>query len=257
VTRVHSVDRRDFLAVLTIGVASVATGWFSTDGKADQLPRKRFTPPVPGPVESLSKVPGHTRDIVLTIDDGADAATLAAYVKLAQTTGLHLTFNPNGMRADTWNPQAKALAPLIEAGQVQIANHTFHHRSLVGLPEAEARAELERNEEWIQSTFATSSRPYFRPPNGTVDHASNILCGELGYTRVLLWNGSFQDAKLVSESALLAAASSALKPSALIVGHANAPTVTHLYPQILELIKTRNLNPVTLDEAFGTTRKTA
>ena len=254
-TTVQSVDRRDFLAVPTIGVAAILAGC-STDGRPGQLPRKRFPPPVPRRVHSFSKVPGHTRDIVLTIDDGANAATLAAYGKLAQTTGLHLTFNPNGMRADTWNPQAKALAPLIEAGQVQIANHTFHHRSLVGLPEAQARAELERNEDWIQSTFATSSRPYFRPPDGTVDHASNLICGELGYTHILLWNGSFQDAHLVSESALLAAASRSLQPSALIVGHANAPTVTHLYPQILELIKTRNLNPVTLDQAFGTSRKT-
>ena len=248
------MDRRDFLAVLTVGVAAILAGC-ATSGIPEASRRKKFPPPVPGPAHSFSKVPGHTRDIVLTIDDGADADTLAAYVRLAQITGLHLTFNPNGMRADTWNPQAKALAPLIEAGQVQIANHTFHHRSLVGLPEAEARAELERNEDWIQNTFATSSRPYFRPPNGTVDHASNLLCGELGYTHILLWNGSFQDAKLVSESALLAAASRSLKPSALIVGHANAPTVTHLYPQILELIKSRHLNPVTLDQAFGTSRK--
>ena len=247
------VARREFLALLTVGVAGVLAGC-STG--SDPGPGTAFPPPVPGPVHSVSRVPGHTRDIVLTIDDGASADTLAAYVELARTTGLRLTFDPNGMRADTWNPQAKALAPMLEAGQVQIANHTFHHRSLVGLSGADARAELERNEDWIQRTFGTSSRPYFRPPNGAVDHASNTLCGELGYTKILLWDGSFEDAKLVSEASLLASASKSLQPSAVVVGHANALTVTKVYPQILELIKARRLNPVTLDQAFGTSRKT-
>jgi peptidoglycan/xylan/chitin deacetylase (PgdA/CDA1 family) len=253
-TGLQRTGRRDFLSLLTIGVAAVLAGCAS-DGPAGTARRRTFPAPVPGPVHSLSKVPGHSRNIVLTIDDGADAQTLAAYVELARTTGLHLTFNPNGMRASAWDPQAAALAPLIDAGQVQIANHTFHHRSLVGLPEAEARAELERNEDWIQTTFATSSRPYFRPPNGTVDHESNALCGKLGYTSILLWNASFEDSQVVSAASLLASATKALEPSALIVGHANAPTVTQLYPQILELIKARDLHPVTLDEAFGTSRR--
>jgi peptidoglycan/xylan/chitin deacetylase (PgdA/CDA1 family) len=218
--------------------------------------RREFLALLTVPVHSVSKVPGHTRDIVLTIDDGASADTLAAYVELARTTGLRLTFDPNGMRADAWNPQAKALAPMLEAGQVQIANHTCHHRSLVGLPDADARAELERNQDWIQRTFGTSSRPYLRPPNGAVDHASNTLCGELGYTKILLWDGSFEDAKLVSEASLLASASRSLQPSAVVVGHANAATVTKVYPQMLELIKARRLTPVTLDQAFGTSRKT-
>ena len=255
--------RRDFLALLTLGVAATLAGCSTASGTAagtgsgaGSASTKSFPPPVPGPVHSVSKVPGHTRNIVLTVDDGADPATLAAYVELARTTGLRLTFDPNGMRAASWEPQAKTLRPLIEAGQVQIANHTFHHRSLIGLSEADARAELERNEDWIQRTFATSSRPYFRPPNGATDHASNAVCGALGYTKVLQWNGSFEDSQLVTEAALLASATRSLQPAALIVGHANAPTVTHLYPQILELIKARDLHPVTLDEAFGTSRRT-
>lgn len=247
--------RRDFLALLTLGVAATLVGCDVAPGtNAGSSQTKSFPAPVPGPVHSMTKVPGHTRNIVLTIDDGADAATLAAYVELARTTGLRLTFDPNGMRAANWEPQAKALRPLIEAGQVQIANHTFHHLSLVGLGEAEARAELERNEDWIQRTFATSSRPYFRPPNGATDRASSAICGALGYTKILQWSGSFEDSQLVSESALLASAARALQPSAMIVGHANAPTVTHLYPQLLELIKARDLHPVTLDQAFGTSR---
>ena len=255
---VERIERRNFLSLLTVGVGVLLTGCGATSSAGAQkpAPRKAFPPPVPGQVHSVSHVPGHTRTIVLTVDDGADPATLAAYVRLAQDTGIALTFDANGMRADSWDPQAAALAPLIEKGQVQIANHTFHHRPLVGLADADARAELERNEDWIQATFNTSSRPYFRPPNGSVDHASNALAGELGYTTVLMWNGTFGDATLVSPASLLASADKALQPSAVVVGHANAPTVTQLYPQILELIRSRDLTPVTLDQAFGTSRRT-
>jgi hypothetical protein len=41
-----------------------------------------------------------------------------------------------------------------------------------------------------------------------------------------------------------------------MLGHANHPTVTELFPQILEIIQARNLQPVTLDTMFGTSRTT-
>jgi peptidoglycan-N-acetylglucosamine deacetylase len=50
-----------------------------------------------------------------------------AYAALAETTGIHITFKPNGCYGEIWTPLAKTLRPLIEAGQVQIGNHTFNH----------------------------------------------------------------------------------------------------------------------------------
>ena len=37
----------------------------------------------------------------------------------------------------------------------------------------------------------------------------------------------------------------------LILGHANHPAVTQIYPQMLELIRSRNLQTVTLRDVFG------
>jgi hypothetical protein len=36
-----------------------------------------------------------------------------------------------------------------------------------------------------------------------------------------------------------------------MLGHANHPTVTHVYPQLVELLTERGLTPKTLTEAFG------
>ena len=82
------------------------------------------------------------------------------------------------------------LRPLIEVGQVQIGNHTYSHLDLKQLPEAQIAAELERNEEWINRTFKTSSRPWYRPPFGFHDARTDDIAGRLGYTNVLMWNGS-------------------------------------------------------------------
>jgi hypothetical protein len=42
----------------------------------------------------------------------------------------------------------------------------------------------------------------------------------------------------------------------VVLGHANHPTVTHLFNQLVALIQQRKLQPVTLDTMFGTSRAT-
>lgn len=41
-----------------------------------------------------------------------------------------------------------------------------------------------------------------------------------------------------------------------MLGHANHPTVIHLFDEIEQIIKERGLRPVTLDAMFGTSRAT-
>ncbi len=41
-----------------------------------------------------------------------------------------------------------------------------------------------------------------------------------------------------------------------MLGHANHPTVTTVFPQITQIIAERQLQPVTLDQMFATSRDT-
>lgn len=215
-----------------------------------------YIPPAqPGPAKTIDNVPLRPRQIALTIDDGYSPDTVAAYVDLCLHTGLHLTFDVVGTLSRTWEAHAEALRPLIERGQVQIANHTYSHRDLTRLSDRDVQRDIERNEDWIQRAFRVTSRPYLRPPLGNHDARVNAIAGELGFTRIVLWNASFSDASLIPASQLLAAARRALRPGALIVGHANQPTVTRLFPELLAMIRERQLVPATLDEIFGTSRQ--
>ena len=212
-----------------------------------------------GPSQVVSQGPPaavQARQVAITIDDGYCAECAQAYVALAQTTGIQITFNPNGSYGYIWTPLAETLKPLIEAGQVQIGNHTFHHPWLTKISDNQIVAELEQNEEWIQSTYGVTARPWWRPPYGAHDQRTDEIAASLGYTNVLLWNGTYGDATLETPEVLLAQAAQYLEPGAVVLGHANHPTVTHLFNQIAEIIASRDLHPVTLDRMFGTSRST-
>lgn len=273
-----SFGRRSLLLALAAGTAAVLAGdrtapvapaphgspsWpglrpGADIGRAEALPVRPALVPAahPGPPVVVRAIPGATRHLALTIDDGDNADVVSAYVQFAADSGVHLTFNPNGIYASSWRPHATALRPLIDSGQVQLGNHTYSHLDLRRSTDSAVRAELERNEQWIEQTFGTTTRPWFRPPYGRHSAQTDAAAAVAGWTRVLMWNGSFGDARLLTPDVLLQQAQRYLNPGVVMLGHANHPTITGLYGQILELIHSRNLTPTTLDEAFGTSRAT-
>jgi peptidoglycan/xylan/chitin deacetylase (PgdA/CDA1 family) len=266
------MDRRALLSLLGIGAAHALVGCASerhpraashpaagAAGDGSSEPSAAAAPPIPpphpGPPSVVSRDPRRTQRIALTIDDGDDPDTVAGYVEFAQRSKIPITFSPNGCYQAIWNRHAAALRPLVEAGQVQIGNHTFSHKNLLGRrTDADIRADVEKNEEWIQATFGITSRPWFRPPYGAHDEHVDGVVSELGYTKILMWNGSFGDSTLISPAQLLGLATQYLRPGTIMIGHANHKTVLGLFANIEQLIEQRQLQPVTLDTMFGTSR---
>jgi peptidoglycan/xylan/chitin deacetylase (PgdA/CDA1 family) len=255
--------------LLAVGLASVVAGCRAGAAGAPAPPGPGSPPPEPpgwdeptpstprptpgGPNRVLAKGPTGTPQIALTVDDGDNAEVVAGYVDFAVRTGIHLTFSPNGIYSHSWAPHATQLKPLIERGQVQIINHTFSHHDLRKMTDPQVRAELERNEEWINKTFGTSTKPYYRPPYGFHDEHIDGLAGQLGYRNTVLWSGSYGDSAVVTPQYLMAQATRYLQPGVIMLGHANHPTVLGLFDQLAELIRQRKLDPVTLDEMFAAT----
>lgn len=249
-----SRSRREFLGLLGLGTAALLTGCV-----AAVSPPPPSLPPVPaphpGPSRELRRGPvGDGRGIALTVDDGTCADCVGGYVDFARRSGVHLTFSPNGVLDGAWRPQARALAPLIAAGQVQMINHTWSHRQLTELPDGRIREELERNDAWVVRLFGITTRPYCRPPFGAHDARVDAVAGSLGYTRSVQWSGSYGDSAEVTPEILMDRARTFLQPGVIMLGHANRPTVLGLLDEVLDLVRERRLEPVTLDEMFGTSR---
>jgi peptidoglycan/xylan/chitin deacetylase (PgdA/CDA1 family) len=202
------------------------------------------------------KPPYGVTSVAITIDDGFCPNCVAAYVDFAESSGTPITFSPNGAYRAMWEPHASKLRTLIAAGQVQIGNHTWTHKRLIGRASSDIEADIRRNEEWIQEVFGITARPWFRPPYGMHNKHSDAVAAGVGYTHIVLWNGTFGDGTAISADQLMSLADRYLKAGTIMLGHANHPTVTELFPQLLEIIQARNLQPVTLDTMFGTSRTT-
>ncbi|MGI9023322.1 MAG: polysaccharide deacetylase family protein [Acidimicrobiales bacterium] len=270
-----SLDRRDFLTIVGVGLLGSLAGCVrggsgqnaagGAGGAGDAPPP---SPPTEAPASSLPAVPaarpgkpvvvtsapGPTQMMALTVDDGYCAECVTGYVDFAERTGVHLTFLPNGAYRQFWDPHAARLRPLIAAGQVQVANHTWTHPDVTKLGDAALRGELERNEGWIEDTFGITGRPYFRPPYGKHNTRTDEVAARLGYTSILLWNGTLGDATLETPEELLGLADQWMKAGTIMLGHANHPTVLGLFGQLQQIIADRKLQPVTIDAMFGTSR---
>ena len=106
----------------------------------------------------------------------------------------------------------------------------------------------------MQKTFGITARPYWRPPFGRHSPEIDEVAAGLGYTRVVMWNGSLSDSEVETPQFLMAEAAKYLQPGVINLGHANHPAVLSCFDQLADLIRSRALTPVTLDEMFGTSR---
>ncbi len=266
------MERRRFLTVLAAGTAAALAGCSTADaadpsaaGEASVPPTAdrpaptpapvRLPPPppasakVPVPAGTLTEIPGPGRNLALTVDDGADPQVVEAYIQFAEDTGARFTFFVTG-RYEAWTDLAPRLRPLVDSGQIQLGNHTWSHPDLTSLTESGIAAELDRTRKLLHDTYGVDGTPYFRPPYGYHDERVDRIAADQGYTVPTLWYGSLSDSGLITEEYLVKMAREYFTPQSIVIGHANHPTVTHCYPQLVDVIVERNLSVVTLDDVF-------
>lgn len=205
-------------------------------------------PQDPGPL--ITALPDGVGDVVaITIDDGADTSVIDAYLDFAVDSGVRITFFVTGSYPG-WSDCRDKMLPLVESGQVQLGNHTWTHPGLTGLTESGIISELSQCESLLNTSFGVTGTPFIRPPFGYRDERTDSACAQLGYTTQTMWYGSFGDSGLLTQEVLLGEAHKWLLAEHIVLGHANAPTVTQLYGEIIEILRERSLQTVTLDDIY-------
>ena len=240
-----AVERRSFLMALAAGLAGVAVGHGIPDPVELRAAPRRTpapatavsrTPPrptaSPGPVPVLppvgvvSGLPGTGADLALTIDDGTSTEVVAAFAAFAKDSGVHLTFFPNGCYR-SWTENAAVLRPLLDAGQVAFGNHTWSHPDLTTLGDQQVAEEITRNQAFLRNTFGVRDTPFLRPPYGARNERVDRIAADLGHPTIALWNGTLEDARILTAGELLAAAGQWFNAGRIVVGHANHPGRHH------------------------------
>lgn len=205
---------------------------------------------VPLPEGTITELPGDGNLLAWTVDDGSDTEVVAAYAQFARDTGTRLTFFLNG-QYDSWTTCAPAVAPLVESGQVQLANHTWSHADLTTLSADGIQEELGRNGEFIRATYGVEAAPFYRPPFGYTDQASRAAAAGIGYTATTLWYGSLSDSGRITPEQVLDFADQWFLPQHIVIGHANFDPVTQVYAQLVDILRARSLETVTLRDVFA------
>ena len=213
--------------------------------------------PPPAPIERvplpgggvLTKLPGDGNLLALTVDDGVNTDVVRLYTQFAKDTGVRLTYFVNGTYR-SWTDNLTLLRPLVESGQIQLGNHTWSHPNLTKLPVSRVAQQISRNDAFLKTTFGVDARPYLRPPYGRHNSTVDAVAADLGYTAITLWSGSLSDSTVVKEDYIVQMAQRAFTGQAIVIGHLNHLPVTHVYEQLRDLIRARNLHTVTLNDVF-------
>ncbi len=258
------MERRQFLLALAGGLAAAAVGRGIEDPVAvpPRRPDRTVRPaavvtPVPAPVPVdpptgvVDGLPGEGVQLALTIDDGTSSEVVSAFATFAADSGVRLTFFPNGCYR-SWSENADALRPLVDSGQVAFGNHTWSHPDLTTRPDQQVAEEITRNQEFLRTTFGVRDTPFLRPPFGARDERIDRIAADLGHPTVVMWNGTLDDSRVLTADELLTAARKWFTEQTIVVGHANHPTVTTVYGDLLALIAERGLTTVTLADVWAT-----
>src|ERR1700752_1607158 len=161
--------------------------------------------PVPAPAGVLTRLPGDGNRIVLTVDDGVSTPVVAAFAQFAQDSGTRLSFFVNGANP-SWSVNAPALRPLVDSGQVQMANHTWSHPYLTRMGLSGVDDQIRRNAVFRRNPFGPDGTPFFRPPFGAHNAGIDRVAADQGFTSITMWSGDVGDSAPENESSLVARA---------------------------------------------------
>jgi peptidoglycan/xylan/chitin deacetylase (PgdA/CDA1 family) len=266
---VSDIDRRRFLASLAAAtVAGVGLAHYTVDPPTR---RQSWAPTVPAAATSttdllppppksarvalpgggvLNALPGDGDMLALTVDDGANSDVVRLYTEFAKDTGIRLTYFVNGVYP-SWSDHHMLLRPLVDAGQIQLGNHTWSHPDLTTISPSDVAEQITRNDRFLANTYGVDAKPFFRPPYGNHNADVRGIAADLGYTATTLWSGSLSDSTLITEDYLLQMADKYFTPQSIVIGHLNHMPVTHVYGQLVDLIRSRALRTVTLNDVFA------
>lgn len=265
------LDRRRFLIAAAATVTVMGISWQSTGtpqaksagnagpeptpSPAGPGPAGLLPPPSPGSRVALpdggvlSRLPGEGDLLAWTVDDGVDTDVVRLYTQFAKDTGVRLTYFVNGIYR-SWTDNAALLRPLVDSGQIQLANHTWSHPDLTKVTKSRIVDEFTRNDRFLRDTYGVDAAPYFRPPYGNHNAAVDEVAADLGYRMPTLWCGTLADSSVISEDYVLTMADQFFTAQNIVIGHLNHEPITHVYGQLVEVIRSRALRTVTLNDVF-------
>ncbi len=181
--------------------------------------------------------------IALTFDDGPGPYTELA-MHMLRKRHMRATFFLVGSRAQVY-PQL----PRREAALGALADHTWTHRYLPGLPQASVVQELRSTRDYIRRLTGAPVL-LFRPPYGAHNTRIDRTATSLGLLEVL-WSIDSGDSTGSDVEGVYRNVVDRLRPGAIILMHENRATTIKALQLIFPVIRRRRLRPVSVPELLA------
>jgi peptidoglycan/xylan/chitin deacetylase (PgdA/CDA1 family) len=206
------------------------------------------TPPPSAPVDTTKVNCKKQKCVALTIDDGPSPLSGKALDILAKKN-VHATFFLMGSRVEQYPKAVKRMGA--EGHSVQ--NHSYSHPQFWKMSADKIRSQLSRTSNLIKKQ--TGVQPtLFRPPYGQTNATVRKIGKDLGMAQVL-WNVDPNDWKDKDTDTVVKRVVSAIKPGSIILTHELYPSTLAAYPIIIDKLREKGYNFVTIPELVGKTPK--
>lgn len=176
----------------------------------------------------LSRVPGREKVLVLTFDDGPNEPFTSEILDLLKDRGLKATFFVLGKNAERYPEVVKRI---VEEGH-QIGNHTYSHRPLITLDEAQIEGEIEGWEK-VMGPLGIHTN-LFRAPHGWKVPWLYSVLDRKNY-QFIAWTRGVWDTDQPGEEVLFQRLTEHLAPGEILLLHDGIDT--RLKPDRSQLLK--------------------
>jgi peptidoglycan/xylan/chitin deacetylase (PgdA/CDA1 family) len=192
----------------------------------------------------------NVKRIAWTVDDGSSTEGIKEYLDFMQEHDLRMTFFITS-EYPGWISNRVQVQELVDAGNLQLANHTHFHPSLKGCSNGQIAEELTRCGKFIEDTFGVQAKPYFRPPYGHIDARVESVASELGYTSPIMWRGTLGDSARQRRNSIVQLGDKYIRAGAILLDHFNARTPKPVFDELFKKLEQRKLLTVTLDDVYS------
>lgn len=181
------------------------------------------------------------KQIVLTFDDGPEPTTTPQILDSLKEQQVKATFM-------LWGEHVKAHPEIVKRAKQEghaFGSHTYSHRSLLDLTDAEVVEEMARADEIILKTIG--QKPEFcRPPYGDID----ARVAKLLNRAAIIWSVDSRDWASHDEQQILARVKQYAHDGGIILMHDIQPATRDVLMCVIDYLKAANYEFVTIPELF-------
>jgi peptidoglycan/xylan/chitin deacetylase (PgdA/CDA1 family) len=201
-------------------------------------------PPVPTVIWHGSRA---ERVVALTFDDGWSPANLRRIYRILVRERVPATFFVTGIYVQ----RAPALWRAIAAAGYPLANHSYLHRDTRDLTPRLAALDMSLTREAVERVTGRPMLPYYRPPYGARNPATDRRAAAAGFPYVVLWDTTGADTTRGVTVSRVVRDATAGRSGSIVLLHAGPRVTPRALPAIIARYRARGFRFVTIPELLG------